>query len=125
MQKKICRFFFLVTSEKAAIFLYPNIKFNWSDHKKSSVKLHGTFFFEKTGCLLDLLKKQRAKHTQNRVKESAKLLLLLLCHTYEVSCRARNERLSPRLLIINASPPCFMKNERNHKTFGSPALFLE
>jgi len=44
----------------------------------------GIFFFEKTGCLLAMLKKQSAKHTQSRAV-MANLLQLLLCHTYEVS----------------------------------------
>jgi hypothetical protein len=36
------------------------------EQKKFRVLERGTFLFEKTGCLLDLLRKQSAKHTQNR-----------------------------------------------------------
>jgi hypothetical protein len=35
-------------------------------NKKLRTLRYGAFLFEKTGCLLDLLRKQSAKHTQNR-----------------------------------------------------------
>ncbi len=45
--------------------------------------------FEKTGCLLDRWK------ADNKIAPKGFVdLQQLLCDTYEVSCRARNERLS-------------------------------
>ncbi len=64
---------------------------------KSSALAERNFLFEKTGCLL-----QCRKISLGSVEISQ-----LLCHTYEVSCRARNERVSLHLAMIRPRFPIF------------------
>ena len=82
--------------------------------------MDGTFFsLRRTGCSVWYVKKKkREAHTKSRLERQN--FSWLLCHTYEVSWRARNERLSPRLLSAKTLRPVFWNRFQN---FGSPAPF--
>ena len=89
--------------------------------KKSRWSLSGSFSLRRPDVCFRYWHCSKLGKLQSKIFAlRLKSLLLLLCHTYEVSCRARNERLSPRHILRDASP----RSDKDHRNLVPPRRSL-